>query len=204
MPVAPDGKMPVAPDGKMPVAPDGKMPVAPDGKMPVAPTATPTRNSIAHLESIHRRKTGAMIRVSLRLGGMAVGASPEQLAALDAYGDRVGLAFQVTDDLLDVRSRESDVGKRVGKDAQKGKLTYPSLLGVEPSAAYAAKLISEACDALEPFGPSGMGKNGTGTSQQGVSCSQSQSQPGASPLFPHAARAEGLNLLARYVLERNR
>jgi geranylgeranyl diphosphate synthase type II len=126
--------------------------------------------TLAHLESIHRRKTGAMIRVSLRLGGMAVGAPREQLAALDAYGDRLGLAFQVTDDLLDVQSHEANVGKRVGKDAQKGKLTYPGLLGVEPSAAYAAELISEACEALAPLD----------------------------------AGSEGLILLARYVLERNR
>ena len=93
---------------------------------------SPTRE---HLESIHARKTGAMIRVSLRLGAMTAAASAEQLAALDAYGSRLGLAFQVTDDLLDVRSTEENMGKRVGKDAQKGKATFPALLGIGTRAA---------------------------------------------------------------------
>ncbi len=109
------------------------------------------------LESIHGRKTGAMIRVSLRLGAMAVGASPDQLAALDGYGRRLGLAFQITDDLLDVRSDEATAGKRVGKDAAKGKLTFPGLLGVEPSAAYAHGLIAEACESLAALGPAAAG-----------------------------------------------
>ena len=85
----------------------------------------------AALESIHSRKTGAMIRVSLRLGAMAVGAADDQLAALDEYGRRLGLAFQITDDLLDVRSNEAAVGKRVGKDAAAGKthLSRPARRG---------------------------------------------------------------------------
>jgi geranylgeranyl diphosphate synthase, type II len=107
----------------------------------------------AHLESIHARKTGAMIRVSLRLGGMSAAASAEQLKALDEYGRGLGLAFQITDDLLDVRSTAESVGKRVGKDAEKGKITFPGLLGIDASAAYAAELIAEACAALEPLGP---------------------------------------------------
>ena len=110
-----------------------------------------------HLESIHARKTGAMIRVSLRLGGMTAGAAPEPLKALDEYGRRLGLAFQITDDLLDVRSTEENMGKRVGKDAEKGKITFPGLLGVDESAAYAAQLIAEACAALEPLGPQAEG-----------------------------------------------
>ena len=74
-----------------------------------------------HLESIHARKTGAMIRVSLRLGGMTAGAAPEPLQALDEYGRRLGLAFQITDDLLDVRSTEESMGKRVRKRRRKGQ-----------------------------------------------------------------------------------
>ncbi len=73
------------------------------------------RSSLQHLESIHARKTGAMIRVSLRLGGMTAAASDDQLQALDDYGRRLGLAFQVTDDLLDVRGSDKGTGKRVGK-----------------------------------------------------------------------------------------
>ncbi len=104
------------------------------------------------LESIHHRKTGAMIQVSLRLGAMVAGATADQRTALDAYGRRVGLAFQITDDLLDVRSTESATGKRVGKDAQRGKLTFPGLLGIDQSAQHAEQLIAEACEALAPFG----------------------------------------------------
>jgi len=119
--------------------------------------AGPTRGGIAALESIHSRKTGAMIRVSLRLGAMVAGASRDQLAALDEYGRRLGLAFQVTDDLLDVRSDEATAGKRVGKDAARGKLTFPGLLGIEQSTAYARQLIAEACASLVPLGPPGAG-----------------------------------------------
>jgi geranylgeranyl diphosphate synthase, type II len=104
------------------------------------------------LESIHARKTGAMIRASLRLGAMTAAASAEGLRALDEYGRRIGLAFQVTDDLLDVRGSDQGMGKRVGKDARQGKITFPALLGVDASAAYASQLIEEACRALEPFG----------------------------------------------------
>ena len=110
-----------------------------------------------HLESIHARKTGAMIRVSLRLGGLAAGAAPEPQKALDEYGRRLGLAFQITDDLLDVRSTEENMGKRVGKDAKKGKITFPRLLGVDESAAYAGQLIAEALAAMEPLGPQAEG-----------------------------------------------
>ena len=114
---------------------------------------TPTLHDREHLESIHARKTGAMIRVSLRLGAMTAGAAAEPLKALDEYGQRLGLAFQVTDDLLDVRSTEANMGKRVGKDAEKGKITFPALLGVDESAAYAGQLIRDACAALAPLGP---------------------------------------------------
>jgi geranylgeranyl diphosphate synthase type II len=125
------------------------------GKPDVLPRAGSDSTTVdrEHLESIHARKTGAMIRVSLRLGGMTAGAAAESLQALDEYGRRLGLAFQITDDLLDVRSTEESMGKRVGKDAEKGKITFPGLLGVDESAAYAAQLIAEACAALGPLGP---------------------------------------------------
>ena len=105
------------------------------------------------LESIHDRKTGAMILVSLRLGAAVAGADSGQKAALATYGRKLGLAFQITDDLLDVHGREAEVGKRVGKDADRGKLTFPALLGVAESARRAERLVSEACEALEPLGP---------------------------------------------------
>jgi geranylgeranyl diphosphate synthase, type II len=105
-----------------------------------------------HLTSIHRRKTGAMIRVSLRLGGVVAGASRPQLESLERYGDNIGLAFQVVDDLLDVRSNQEIMGKRTGKDASRGKLTFPGLIGLERSEQYAAHLVKEACESLVSLG----------------------------------------------------
>jgi geranylgeranyl diphosphate synthase type II len=104
------------------------------------------------LESIHRRKTGALIQVSLRLGGMIAEADPQKLLILDQYGRSVGLAFQIIDDLLDVRSSQQSLGKRVGKDAKSGKLTFPGILGLDQSAQYAGELVEKACQALAPFG----------------------------------------------------
>jgi geranylgeranyl diphosphate synthase type II len=112
------------------------------------------RNSLVELESIHRRKTGALFRVSLRLGALIAGATDGQLAALDDYAAHLGLAFQVVDDLLDVSGSEQQMGKRLGKDQGKGKHTYPALLGVEASQALAEKLIDDATSALEIFGES--------------------------------------------------
>jgi geranylgeranyl diphosphate synthase type II len=109
-------------------------------------------HSYAALESIHRRKTGAMIRVSLEMGATVAGGDSVQLAALNAYGQRLGLAFQIIDDLLDVQSSVTATGKRVGKDAQRGKLTFPGLLGLDQSTQHARELISEASEALELFG----------------------------------------------------
>jgi geranylgeranyl diphosphate synthase type II len=125
---------------------------------------------LATLESIHRRKTGAMFLVSLKLGALSAGAGETQLAALEEYGRAMGLAFQIMDDLLDVQGDEATLGKRVGKDVDRGKLTFPRLLGVEESQERAQRLIAEACEALTRLGP----------------------------------RAQGLEALARYVLERDR
>jgi geranylgeranyl diphosphate synthase type II len=105
------------------------------------------------LEAIHHRKTGALFVAALQLGGITAGASVEQEAALIAYGDRVGLAFQITDDLLDVSGSQATVGKRVAKDAGLGKLTFPSLLGIDESRRRAKKLVDEACAMIEVFGP---------------------------------------------------
>lgn len=119
---------------------DDMNPPGPDAGLPV-------------LESIHARKTGALIRASLAMGGMASGADLRQLAALDRYGHALGVTFQITDDLLDVRGTEEAMGKRVGKDAQQGKLTFPVLLGLEASLRRAEQLTGEACQALDVFGP---------------------------------------------------
>lgn len=99
------------------------------------------------LAKIHRRKTGAMITVSLRLGGIVADADESLLDALTQYGDAVGLAFQITDDLLDVQGDEKSMGKRVGKDAGKGKMTFPGIWGIEESRRKAEQLIHQASDA---------------------------------------------------------
>jgi geranylgeranyl diphosphate synthase, type II len=105
------------------------------------------------LEAIHARKTGALIMASLELGGIAAGGTSTQLSALQAFGRNLGLAFQITDDLLDVSGNEDAMGKRVAKDAGRGKRTFPQLLGVDESRRQAAKLIDDACGMIELFGP---------------------------------------------------
>ena len=106
---------------------------------------------IEQLERIHRRKTGAMIRVSLRLGGLVGRASEIQLAGLDSYGEKLGLAFQIVDDLLDLQGDEAKLGKRTRKDDGKGKLTFPAVLGEGESRRRAERLVGEAIEALTPF-----------------------------------------------------
>ncbi|HEY3401171.1 MAG TPA: farnesyl diphosphate synthase [Geothrix sp.] len=84
-----------------------------------------------HLRLIHRLKTGALLRASLEIGAVLGGAAPAERAALRAYGEAIGLAFQIQDDILDATATDADLGKRAGKDAGKGKITYPSLLGLD-------------------------------------------------------------------------
>jgi geranylgeranyl diphosphate synthase type II len=108
---------------------------------------------LERLQSIHRRKTGALFRASLQLGALAVDATPQEQQALAVFGDYLGHAFQIVDDLLDVNGEEQNVGKRLGKDRRRGKVTYPALLGVAESRKRAAQLIEQACAALDPLGP---------------------------------------------------
>jgi geranylgeranyl diphosphate synthase type II len=95
-----------------------------------------------HLRLIHRLKTGALLRASLEIGAVLGGAAPAQRAALRAYGEAIGLAFQIQDDILDTTATDADLGKRAGKDAGRGKITYPSLLGLEG----ARKALTEATE----------------------------------------------------------
>jgi geranylgeranyl diphosphate synthase type II len=126
---------------------------AEDGPAHLPPSPFPfPPSALEHLRSIHQRKTGALIAVSTKLGGMTARAGPELLTPIDTYGKCLGLAFQIVDDLLDIRSSEMDLGKRVGKDANLGKLTFPGLLGIDQSAQYAAQLIQDACHAILPLG----------------------------------------------------
>lgn len=115
-------------------------------------------NAVDSLEAIHRRKTGALFRSALRLGVYAAqaelpnGANEDALAAADDFATAFGLAFQITDDLLDVQSTSEKTGKRVGKDAARGKLTYPGLLGAEESQRRAKSLCESAVHAAERLG----------------------------------------------------
>ena len=106
------------------------------------------------LEHIHRRKTGALIAVSLEMGALIAGAGPEKLKSVTQYGKHLGLAFQIVDDLLDLRGSQAKMGKRAGRDAELGKLTYPAVLGEEKSELRAREVAQAAIDALEPFGDS--------------------------------------------------
>ncbi len=112
----------------------------------------PADGNLADLERIHRRKTGALIKVSTRVGAILGDADTATLAALDTYSQNLGLAFQITDDLLDIRGSSGVLGKTAGKDAAQGKVTYPTLLGETASRQRTEDLIAEARDALRPFG----------------------------------------------------
>ena len=109
-------------------------------------------DSLTHLQSIHRRKTGRLIRSALTLGGRIAQADVATLGTLDHYGTCIGLAFQIADDVLDVTGSQDKLGKGVGKDAGLGKLTYPGLLGLDRSRQMAQELIDEANLAIASWG----------------------------------------------------
>jgi len=121
------------------------------------------------LEFIHARKTGALMLASIRLGALVAAADNEQMTALDAYGKNLGMAFQIVDDLLDAGGDPAVMGKPVRRDSDRGKLTFPAILGITPSRRRAEQLVDQACAALSPLG----------------------------------VAAGSLEVLARYVLERN-
>ncbi|OEU51510.1 MAG: hypothetical protein BA872_00040 [Desulfobacterales bacterium C00003060] len=109
------------------------------------------RITLKELEAIHRLKTGALIEVSVRTGAMLGGGSHEQIDALAAYGRHIGLAFQVTDDILDIEGNIEDLGKSPGSDQVHQKATYPSLMGLDQSRAHARELIEKASEELRNF-----------------------------------------------------
>ena len=104
------------------------------------------------LERLHAMKTGALLRVSVRLGAIAAGADAAQREALDRYAEALGLAFQIRDDLLDVESDSATLGKSVGKDAAQNKATFPALIGLEASRRRLQELAADMAAALAPFG----------------------------------------------------
>ena len=121
------------------------------GWIPSMATAPP-RDQVAWLERVHRRKTGALFLACLELGGLSAAANSRQLAMLEAYGRAFGLAFQIADDILDAEGTEEAVGKRVGKDIERGKMTFPSVIGLEESRSRATSLAREAVQAIAGLG----------------------------------------------------
>ena len=107
---------------------------------------------LATLQSIHTHKTGALILVSIQIGAILAGAKKQTLKAFTHYGEKVGLAFQIVDDILNVEGKAALLGKSTGGDLSKRKATYPSLFGIEESKRKAKELVTLAVDALSPFG----------------------------------------------------
>ena len=107
--------------------------------------------SFETLATIHRSKTGALITCSVLAGAIAGGASRAELDALTVYGDNIGLAFQIVDDLLNVTATTDQLGKTAGSDAEHGKATYPSFFGVEETRVKAKKAVDTAKEALNIF-----------------------------------------------------
>ena len=104
------------------------------------------------LESIHRAKTGALLRASLRMGALATGAPAEAYDALSRYGEHVGLAFQIVDDILDIEESSEALGKTAGKDAAQHKITFPAVYGLETSRQMAQVECERAHAVLAGFG----------------------------------------------------
>jgi geranylgeranyl diphosphate synthase type II len=106
---------------------------------------------LATLSYIHTHKTGALIRASVRAGAILGGADADSLKALTRFGEAIGLAFQIADDILDVEGTTEELGKDAGSDEARGKATYPALVGLEASKARAAELVQMSLDALSRF-----------------------------------------------------
>jgi geranylgeranyl diphosphate synthase type II len=113
------------------------------------PGFDPSIAPVDRLRTIHRHKTGALIRAACRVGALCGDAGERQLAELTRYGEAVGLMLQVVDDLLDVTQSTEHLGKTAGKDVDQHKLTYPAVLGVEATRREVARLRAEALDSLD-------------------------------------------------------
>ncbi|HEO72268.1 MAG TPA: polyprenyl synthetase family protein [Candidatus Hydrogenedentes bacterium] len=108
--------------------------------------------SLEQLRELHARKTGALIRASVRCGALLADANTKQLDALTAYGEHTGLAFQIADDILDVVGSKDRLGKPIGSDAAKAKSTYPAVVGLERARELANEATDAAIEALVLFG----------------------------------------------------
>src|SRR5262249_43367992 len=109
------------------------------------------RPTAALLESIHRAKTGALLRASVRIGAIYAGAGTDQVASLTQFGEHIGLAYQIIDDVLDVEQSSEALGKTAGKDAKQQKITFPAVYGIDRSREMAQDELRAAHLALKPF-----------------------------------------------------
>ncbi len=107
------------------------------------------------VEEIHRLKTGSLIRACLVVGAILGGASEPDVEVVGRYGEHLGLAFQIVDDILDVVGEAEKLGKGTGSDASQAKVTFPAVFGLDQSRAYAAEATRRAVASLEPLGPRG-------------------------------------------------
>ena len=105
------------------------------------------------LDRIHRAKTGALLCASVRMGAIYAGATDKQLERLSSYGEHIGLAFQIVDDILDVEESSEALGKTAGKDAAQQKITFPAVYGLDPSRQMAAEQLTLAHASIAEFGP---------------------------------------------------
>jgi geranylgeranyl diphosphate synthase, type II len=112
-----------------------------------------TVGSVPMLEYIHTNKTAKMFRCAARMGALCGGADPTPLEILGQYGLKIGLGFQIADDILDVSASSEQLGKTAGKDVQAAKCTYPAVVGIEAAQELERRLAQEAVALLEPFGP---------------------------------------------------
>jgi geranylgeranyl diphosphate synthase type II len=111
-----------------------------------------SRSDEASLERIHRLKTAAMFRAATRLGAISAGAAASKVDRMGGFGESLGLAFQIVDDILDVSGTAGELGKTPGKDSAQDKATYPALFGLDASRRRAETLSRDALDALAPLG----------------------------------------------------
>ncbi len=107
---------------------------------------------IQDIEDLHLKKTGALIKASVKAGGIAGGATDEQLYALDTYGENIGLAFQVCDDIIDVEGVREEAGKSIGKDRAQQKNTYPACVGLDEAKRLRKDLLEKALHSISPLG----------------------------------------------------
>lgn len=126
--------------------------ILPTDSMPIVKTVALDRNG---LQAMHERKTGALIRAAAVSGSIMVGASDSEIEAVDGYAAKLGLGFQIIDDILDIEGDPDVLGKSTGKDVASGKQTYPSVLGLEESRALASQAIKEAKSLLSEAGLGG-------------------------------------------------